>query len=266
MKHFPIHMYGVVLISFIMISSITINVNAWSNGGYSEDPDNPDYGTHDWIAEHALDFLPLNEKQYIIDNINDYLYGTELPDNSAGYGDNTKHHVYYYSNGTLQDNASAVRANEEYQKSLAHLVKEDFKTASKFAGAMSHYISDVGVFGHVMGTYTDWGAEKHHSDYENYVRDRTTSYTSPDFDKYLSFDGDLKNISAYQATLDLAYDTTFDDDGDYDCLWMDGDPAGPPPSDGIVVNEFEQNPTGTDAGNEWVELYNPTSSSIDLSN
>ncbi|XES76381.1 MAG: hypothetical protein ACBZ72_09385 [Candidatus Bathyarchaeia archaeon] len=29
-------------------------VLAWSNGGYSADPATPDYGTHDWIAQHAL--------------------------------------------------------------------------------------------------------------------------------------------------------------------------------------------------------------------
>ena len=33
----------------------------------------------------------------------------------------------------------------------------------------------------------------------------------------------------------------------------------------VVVNEIEMNPSGTDAGNEWVELYNPTSSSVDIS-
>ncbi len=31
--------------------------------------------------------------------------------------------------------------------------------------------------------------------------------------------------------------------------------------DDLVVNEFESNPPGEDAGNEWVELYNPLSSS-----
>jgi beta-lactamase superfamily II metal-dependent hydrolase len=35
--------------------------------------------------------------------------------------------------------------------------------------------------------------------------------------------------------------------------------------DNIVINEFEQNPEGTDYGNEWVELYNPTATSIDVS-
>jgi len=31
-------------------------VTSWSNGGFSVDPENPNYGTHDWIGEHALDW------------------------------------------------------------------------------------------------------------------------------------------------------------------------------------------------------------------
>jgi hypothetical protein len=36
----------------------------------------------------------------------------------------------------------------------------------------------------------------------------------------------------------------------------------------IVVNEFESNPPGNDydAGSEWVELYNPTTDTVDISN
>src|SRR5512136_2445426 len=33
----------------------------------------------------------------------------------------------------------------------------------------------------------------------------------------------------------------------------------------VVVNEIEYNPAGTDAGHEWVELYNPTSLRVSLS-
>lgn len=33
---------------------------------------------------------------------------------------------------------------------------------------------------------------------------------------------------------------------------------------GLIVNEFETNPPGTDSGNEWVELYNNSVSTIDL--
>ncbi len=211
------------LFSLIMTITYPSNVLAWSNGGYSDDPSNPDYGTHDWIAEHALDWLPEEEKRYIVDNLADYLYGTELPDNGIapdGIGDTTKHHIYYWSNGSSQDDVSAVRAYEEYSNTLNFLRLGDHANASKTAGAMSHYIVDVAVFGHVMGAATDWGAEEHHSDYETYVNQRTSSYEA-EFNAYLSFDGELALISAYDAAKELAYDTTFDIDGDLTCVWKD---------------------------------------------
>ncbi len=204
-------------------SAFASNSWGWSNGGYSSDPANPDYGTHDWIAEHALDWLPTQEKQYILDNLHAYLYGTELPDNnqaSDGIGDTTKHHIYYNSAETLTDDAAAARASTEYNNALNSLKNKDYANAAKNAGVMSHYIVDMAVFGHVMGSSTDWGAEVHHSAYETYVNTRTSSYTAQ-FDSYLSFDGSLQNISAYDAAKNLAYDTTFDTDGTLTCAWMD---------------------------------------------
>ena len=198
-----------------------VSVKGWGNGGYSSDPNNPEYGTHDWIAQHALDWLPSQEKQYILDYLAAYLYGSELPDNSgSGIGDVVNHHLYYWSNGSLQDDASAVRASEEYGEALGFLQSGDYANASETAGIMSHYIADVAVFGHVMGGETDWGSETHHSDYEDYVQLRTSTYTA-EFNTYLSFDGNLRVISAYNATKELAYDTTFDTNGDLTCLWMD---------------------------------------------
>jgi hypothetical protein len=38
-----------------------------------------------------------------------------------------------------------------------------------------------------------------------------------------------------------------------------------PLRDHIILNEVEFNPSGPDAGNEWVELYNPTNEAIDIS-
>ena len=94
--------------------------------------------------------------------------------------------------------------------------------AAKQAGIMSHYIVDLAVFGHVMGSSTDWGSEAHHSDYENYVRDRTTGYVSSEFDPYLEFDGDLVELDAYDGALDVAFVSTFGDGGDVrSCVWMD---------------------------------------------
>lgn len=207
--------------SFLLLSIKP--VLGWSNGGYSDDPSHPDYGTHDWIAQHALDWLPNEEKQYITDNLQTYLYGTELPDNKQAVdriGDSTNHHVYFFANGSLQDGISAQRASEEFQKALDFLKAKDFSNAAKEAGIMSHYIDDAAVFGHVMGASTVWGSEKHHDDYESYVNTRTLTYNSQ-FTSFLHFDGSLSIISPYDATKNLAYDTTFDGSGNLTCVWMD---------------------------------------------
>jgi hypothetical protein len=212
---------SLLLVTFIVSFSAT--TAGWSNGGYSADPEHPDYGTHDWIAEHALDWLPLEEKQFLLDNKAAYLYGTELPDSnqaSDGVGDTTKHHVYYFANGSVQDDASAVRATEEYMNAVNFYNAGNFGEAAKRLGMVTHYIADMAVFGHVMGASTEWGAEVHHSDYENYVQTRTNSYVD-DFDIFLVFDGSLDSVSAYDAALTLADDTTFDAGAQYTCVWMD---------------------------------------------
>ena len=38
-----------------------------------------------------------------------------------------------------------------------------------------------------------------------------------------------------------------------------------PSMDHVLINEYEQNPPGTDAGHEWVELFNPTADAVSLS-
>jgi len=164
----------------LMVSFGAAVVSGWSNGGYSADPAHPDYGTHDWLAEHALDWLPQQEKQWLLDNKASYLYGTELPDNNQapdGIGDTTKHHVYFFANGSVQDDAAAVRAREEYTNAANAYKSGNMSEAAKRLGMAAHYVGDMAVFGHVMGAPTVWGAETHHSDYEDYVQSRTDSYT-----------------------------------------------------------------------------------------
>ena len=219
-----LQLFCVCLLSlFVIIGFGASAVSCWSNDGYSADPAHPDYGTHDWIAEHALDWLPQQEKQFILDNKAVYLYGTELPDNNQapdGIGDTTKHHVYYSASGFLQDDAAAVRAREEYVKAVEAFNAGNHSEAAKRLGVVAHYVGDVAVFGHVMGASTTWGTEQHHSDYENYVETRTNSYAD-DFNSFLVFDGNLQGIPAYDAALSLANDTTFDVDGDLTAVWMD---------------------------------------------
>jgi cell division septation protein DedD len=103
---------------------------------------------------------------------------------------------------------------------LNFLKAKDYPDAAKAAGTMTHYIDDLAVFGHVMGKSTPWGAEVHHSDYEDYVDARTSSYDGS-FNTYLSYDGSLSTVSAYNAAINLAYDTTFGGSSHLTCVWMD---------------------------------------------
>lgn len=214
----------IVALYLLTLPCFVASCYAWSNGGYSSDPLNPNYGTHDWIAEHALDWLTSDVKQWITSEMSWYLYGTELPDNGRapdGIGDTALHHIYFNSSGCLIDDSAAVRANATYQQALDLLLLGNLQAAAKYAGAMTHYISDMAVFSHVMGSKTPWGSEIHHSDYEEYVNERTSSYSSI-FNEYLSFDGKLSIITAYEAAVRLAYDATFDISGrGLTCVWMD---------------------------------------------
>jgi hypothetical protein len=215
---------AMILVTFSLLSPLFIAAAAgWSNGGYSANPANPDYGTHDWIADHALDWLPQPEKQLLLDNKALYLYGTELPDNGQapdGIGDTTKHHVYFHSGGSPQDDSAAVRARDEYMKAVNALNAGNLSDAAKELGIVTHYIADMAVYAHVMAASTAWREEHHHSDYEDYVDTRTNSYQDT-FNNYLEFDGDLTSKTAYNATLGLAYNSTFGDDGTLTCVWMD---------------------------------------------
>ena len=215
-----------VLLVCILLAGPVQPANAWSNGGFSADPSNPDYGTHDFLAQHALDYVPGDLDFWLRENLAMYLYGTELPDNrnaplGDGIGDTTLHHVYYHASGQLQDDASAKRAQDSFQQALAYLMSRDYRNAAKWMGITAHYVTDVAVFGHVMGKSTDWGAETHHSDYEDWVNSNTNHYNAS-FKACLTFDGELQQSSPYDAALTLAYDTTFDDTGKgHTAKWMD---------------------------------------------
>lgn len=187
---------------------------AWSNGGYSADPASPDYGTHDWIADRAVAIQMKNVAFLSTTYHAKFLLGTEAPDNPAYIGDSTNHHVYYYSDGTLQEGNGATRAAQEYDLALGYLDANDQQNAAYHIGAMAHYISDLAVFGHTMGSATDWGAETHHSDYENHIESIFNSLPLPSglslSDKYAS-----------NAALDLAKDTTFGSGAVKSNAWMD---------------------------------------------
>jgi hypothetical protein len=66
------------------------SLDAWNNGQSGNtgtdkkaECSNPPYATHDWIADHALDLLPADEKAWLVPHRNLYLVGTEAPDHEG---------------------------------------------------------------------------------------------------------------------------------------------------------------------------------------
>ncbi len=206
-----------VLVTAFGLGKTTV---AWSNGGYSSDPNNLDYGTHDWIAEHAVNLLPSNESGWLTNNRMAFLYGTEAPDNSQasfqgrkGYGDTWDHHNYY-SGTTCTDSSASQRASEEYQKALACLKNGSYAVAAWYAGAMTHYIDDVACWAHVLNNESSTA----HSDFETQVDHVTGSYSANTFT--VTYDGALDTISAFGAATSMGQNTYYDNGLTYNAWWM----------------------------------------------
>ena len=139
-----------------------------------------------------------------------------------GLRDIGAHHVYYWKNMNLQANNSAKRAQAEYNLAMKNLSIGDKYNFSIHIGMMSHYMSDISNFAHTMGISTDWGTEKPsvHSSYESYVATHANQFFSV---QNITFDGKYDNTTAYNATLESAKDTIFDNKfgkGDYTNKWM----------------------------------------------
>jgi hypothetical protein len=217
---FKVTAVALSLLVFLSASSIGKTAVAWSNGGYTTDQNNPKYGTHDWIADHAMNLLPSNESGWLTQNKNAFLYGTEAPDNSAalfqgrkGYGDTTHHHNYY-SGIICIDSSASQRAGEEYQKALACLQNGSYALAAWFAGAMTHYIDDLACWAHVLNNESSTA----HSDFESQVDKVTGSYGASMF--AVTFDGTLETISASNAATALGQNTYTDGGATYNAWWM----------------------------------------------
>jgi hypothetical protein len=193
------------------------------------------YGTHNFLAEHALAFLPYEPAYFWLEDTSrsiptsvfaseEYLYGTQIPDfGGPGFkADWTLHAVYYSSDGSLVDDYAARRAQEYYEQVQDLLKNGNFDLAARYMGIVSHYVTDVTSYWHVMGKGNEWlKAARHGSTYENWVKEETNDYTAP-FASCLGFDGKLEQVSAYDITLKLAYDTTFDTSGSgRTAKWMD---------------------------------------------
>lgn len=220
--YFSIVILGTIFFApvFLVLAGDFVHTD-WFNGTYADDTvwdytidlAHPNYGTHDWIADHAKNLLPPSERQWIDNNYTAFLLGTEAPDNAGldflgpntGYGDFSNHEVWFDSNGNITKDDSARRAQEEYTKAASALPWNE-QLAAYYAGALTHYIDDVAVFAHVLGSGSHWGTEAHHAEYERGVDYWTRQYNGGGFESYLH-PAPLTSISAFDATIALARST-----------------------------------------------------------
>ncbi len=226
---------------FVMMFLLSTNVYAWNNGQKGDantDSDHPHcvvipYSTHDWIADHARDSLPKEDRKWLDDNKKLYLLGTEAPDNSNipdscnspnnGYDDrrqghsvviNTNNQQFFVDRGGKKHDRAAVRALDEYRKACGALIEGRIGDAAYYAGAMAHYVGDIAQYGHVMKN------EKHHGDYEGLVSRRTQNFDHDFFEIILRKYESFVNLDAYETAEKLAVIITNGNSEIKSAIWM----------------------------------------------
>ncbi|NHI93951.1 MAG: hypothetical protein EAX96_15790 [Candidatus Lokiarchaeota archaeon] len=213
-----------LIILFMFVFTLYLLPNrslAWNNGDPEDIYFGERFGSHDWIALKANLFLSEELQIWLNSSLQTYLRGTAAPDNSSesfngfnGYGDTSLHHNYYNSDGSSYDNSAATRAQEEYDKAYTQMQIGNYSEAAWFAGAMTHYIADLAVWGHVMTNETV------HSNLENSAN---TNMDNPNEDYFqITFDGTYDDITANDASLETGWETYRGDASwQYNCNWLD---------------------------------------------
>jgi len=222
------------LIFFSLVASISIfsePSNAWNNGNYTcgetyvQDPNlynyATNYGTHDWIAESALEILYNKNPghKFIQDLHSDYislkkyfLFGTEVPDlrNRQFHGQplvfiiNTncgtisyeeirrRNHELRYVGTELQPPKALWYSAKEAGQSVSNAFREkDCQKAAFFLGAMCHFIADAAFYPHLISTtipYTSY-AHKVNLVTSNQYSSSTSKRLSEFFNIQQAFDG-----------------------------------------------------------------------------
>jgi len=173
----------------IALLAVLSTAAAWGNGmSVYDNPQFADapnqwikssmYGTHDYLAQLALNFLPADEKAWIQNQT--YFYGTELPDSGGmdeSIGDRNAQYVRFSANGAVTDDLLAQRAMKHNEYLINSLTSGTTVTASKWAGVIASYVSDAGLFSRVIETSENGLA------FEGYAQTLTDIvYPSEEFD------------------------------------------------------------------------------------
>jgi hypothetical protein len=111
---------------------------------------------HDWIAFKG--FVLAGRPAFIKNNLNRYFIGTEAPDNGfkppnadGGYNDASACHcILFDEEGNVTRERGELRVRQEFDKALQALADGDLRLAAFYAGALAHYMGDLGQFYHIM--------------------------------------------------------------------------------------------------------------------
>ena len=191
--------------------------HAWNNGqagntttSVSSECTDPPYATHDWIADHAIEMLPDDEKAWLLPHRAVYLIGTEAPDHKLiplscgvphrGYDDRQRGHSIEWNSDVTEmlNDRPAAPAQEEFGKAILAFQQGEPGHAAFYLGAMAHYLGDVSQYGH---TYRD---EVNHGNYESWAAARTTALDDETFDDYIDRDS-LVRRTPYTAVRRVAH-------------------------------------------------------------
>lgn len=177
---------GAILFLFIVsIAAGTVTCLAWSNGGASDDEDNPEYGTHDQFAKFGMIYVKENYPELVTwleEDMNEYLYWTEVPD--MVYQDWENHNYdfgdYGYRGGPPERGApdAVQRCYDWVVANLTAWVNAGEPAGSVYAsnarksmGLLTHYLADV-----CNPMHTDDDASDSGKEHETYLG-RVGSYT-----------------------------------------------------------------------------------------
>jgi len=211
-----------IFIGFFVSSSLFLlipSVEGWGNGstptgGWATYSYDLHFGTHDWVADFALQEIenigPLYQK-WDYNNGQDnfwtkarkkiYLYATEGPDNGniyyrsglryfRGEHDPARHHIYFWDSEKIRKppHSSSLYAHDQAHNmamaAVSALNDGECEIAAFYLGQMTHYIADLSNFGHVLLTSQLVDCEIEFSTYETrvnrytyYVKEADQGYT-----------------------------------------------------------------------------------------
>ena len=161
------------LVCVILVLSFA-PLSAWKNPRQSATLNTPIFGTHDWVAFKG--YVLAGRPAFIKNNLNRFFIGTEAPDNGfkpadaeGAYRDAAACHcILFDENGTVTKDRAELRVRQEFDKAVRALADGKRPLAAFYAGALAHYMGDLGQFYHIMGAESHWGSEDQtrHSAYE----------------------------------------------------------------------------------------------------